>query len=288
MHAAQSMAAGEINGTRPAAMPGRLKLLLAAHLLLGITPVAVFLLPPDLILLPLMWALAGIPVGQAMLLAFWAGMASPSRLHRWAGMVLGVLYLAAWPNVAVLISPYNVGQAEIATLVYWIGIDSAILIVFTGVFLLIRLRFAELRLTGEIAPTGSRYQFSILSVLVATSIVAMVVGLVRATFGSSDASRGFLLNLLAVLAFSVDNVAMTWAVLAPGRMRWRVAVVLIVALLLGMSMAFANVGNLAPNSQRLWLFTAQSLVFVVPPLVVAASLLVVRSCGYRLIGKTTG
>ncbi len=113
----------------------------------------------------------------------------------------------------------------------------------------------------------------------------MIIGLVRAAVGTSETSRGILLNLLAVASFSIDNVAATWAVLAPGRIRLRVAVVLVVALLLGLSMAFANVGSIVQPDMRLWLLTAQSLVFVVPPLIVILSLLVVRSCGYRMVGK---
>ncbi len=144
MHAAQAIAASDTSGTRPAAMPGRLKLLLAAHLVLGIAPAAMFLSPPDMTWLPVMWALSSIPIGQAMLLAFWAGMASPTRLRRWGGMVLGVAYLAVWPNVALLISPQTTDLASIQTLLFWVGLDSAILIIFTGVFLFIRLRFAEL------------------------------------------------------------------------------------------------------------------------------------------------
>ncbi len=268
-------------------MPRKLKRLLAVHLALSVAPAAMFLHPVDVRWIQLTGALAGVAFGQVMLLAFWAAMSGSSFRRRLVGSLVGVLYLAIWPAVAVVVSSHVEGSAPVAFAVYS-GIYGVMFVVFVGVYLVLRRRVAELRHVEDPgALPAVRFQFSILNLLLITSVVAIVVGLMRAR--TQDVLTDWSMSLVIVLslvAFIVNLVAAPWAALAPGPVRWRAALVALVAVMLGMAMAFTALSGLPTAGWRVWLFATQSLAFAIPPMVVVVSLLVVRSCGYRLLRKS--
>jgi hypothetical protein len=279
-------------------MPRKLTLLVAVHLLLGMAPIAMFLHPGDLRWIPLTWALASISFGQLMLLAFWAGLGTSAAWKRLAGSAAGACYLATWPTLALVVSPN--AERSGYELVAYVALFAAMLVMFGGIFLLWRRRFAQLRCVDDVderpAVAPRRRQFSVLHLLLLMSIVAVVLGLMRgATAGDTERWHELAINLLGVVALVVNIIAAPWAALALGPARGRVALVLVVSVLLGMAVSFTAVFKLPMPEWRVWLFSTQSLAFAVPPLILVASLLVVRSCGYRLVplpkrvvGVTTG
>jgi hypothetical protein len=269
-----------------AAMPLKIKLLLAVHLAVGIAPAAMFF-GGDLRWLPLMWALGGLSLGQLMLLAFWGGMGTTSAGRRLLGMVLGGVYLALWPTVGMILSPYTEGSIAMFFM-RSVAMNYAALVIFAGIFLLIRGRFVELRLVEhpQVFRQG-RYQFSVLGLLLVTSLIAVVLGLTRAATAAEAAVwHELAATLLAIGAFIANMLAAPWAALMPGPVRLRVALALVIALLLGLALAFAANFRLPFPEWRTWLITGQTLAFALPSLVVILSLLVVRWCGYRLVPRT--
>jgi hypothetical protein len=271
-----------------ALMPGRLKVLLVVHLVLGIAPAAMFLLPGDLRWIPLTWALSSVTLAQLMLLAVWAGLGATTAARRWLAIVAGLLYLAAWPTL-VLSLVMTSEESAIATFVLFAAMDAAWLLVATSGFLLVRRRFAELvRVTDGKSLPASRHQFSILQVLIVTSLAAMMLGLARASTRADAEGVWFFafMSLLAILAYAANLALSVWAALAPGRARWRLMVVFAAALFLGMIVSYAALLRLSQADWWLWLFCTQSLAFALPPVIVVLSLLVVRSAGYRLVSKS--
>jgi hypothetical protein len=264
-------------------MPRKIKLLVAGHLALGIAPVAMFL-GADLRWMPVTWAAGGISFGQVILLAFWAGLGTSNATTRLLGTLAGTLYLAVWPAVGIAISEYTQDSA-IAVFAMYAVFFAAMLVMFWGVFLLVRRRFAVLRRFDDPSIlTVGRFQFSILNVLLVTSIVAVVLGAMRLGAGEdSTAWRPLAGGLLAIGVEIANIVIVPWATLARGPVLWRSMLALAVALASGTAVSFTNVYKLPFAEWRMWIFSTQALAFTVPPLVVLISLLVIRSCGYRLV-----
>jgi hypothetical protein len=272
---------------REAPMPGRIKLLLAIHLVLGIAPAAMFLHPGDLRWIPLTWALSGIAVGQLMLVGVWAGLGAATGVQRWLGIAVGTIYLSVWPTIGIaFVAPR---EEIVATLVLQIGINASLLLLSTGVFLFVCRRWAELLLVRDSALFAEgRYQFSVLQILIAITCLAMLLGLARASTGADPEGMWIvgLMDILVLVAYTVNLALAVWAALTLGRARWRVAVVIAVAVLLGMIISYAALFRLTQQNWWLWLFATQSLALAIPPVIVVLSLLVVRSAGYRLVPKS--
>jgi hypothetical protein len=271
-----------------AAVAPRLKLLVIVHLLVGIMPAASVLIPLETRFLPVTWALDSISGGQLMLLAFWLGMGTSKRIQRLFGTFCGSAYVTAWPVVALLLSPHYIGPSPIACYLGRFSANCAVILVLAGVFLLIRRRSGGLRRISEsgtsVAP--ARFQYSILHLLVITSIVAVVLGLVRSARATGTAEIGWhvaAVGVLLVVVFVVNLLCAVWAALGAGQIRLRVSLVLLVAILLGIALSLASrVGRVA-----WWLFPCMPLATVLPTAIVIASLLVVRSCGYRLVSSAS-
>jgi hypothetical protein len=135
---------------------------------------------------------------------------------------------------------------------------------------------------------SARFQFSILNLLLVTSVVALIVGLMRA--GTRDEpSDGYVsvAALLVLVGFAVNLIVAPWAALAPGPARWRVALAALVAVTLAMAMSFTALYRLQDADLHVLLFATQTLALAIPPMIVVASLLVARGSRYRLLPKST-
>ena len=164
-----------------------------------------------------------------------------------------------------------------------------VLVFFVGVFLLFRRTGTELRRVADPAEAGvpGRFQYSILHLLLIISVAAVVLGLVQSARGPGQmplsAWRNVVIAALVLVSMLVNLFCAAWAVLGPGRAGLRVSLVFLVATLLGTALSLGANMDQGPR----WLFVSFILVFLVLTLIVIASLLVVRSCGYRLIRKAT-
>src|SRR6185295_4787323 len=208
----------------------KLKLLLAVHLLVGISPAAMFL-GTGMNFLPVIWMLSGVLIGQLMLLSFWLGLGTSAGVRRLLGSALGAVYLAVWPMVGANFS--RVVDDPEPLLARQLAMNAAVLVLLGGIFLRIRRNLVELHrdeVPGE-AATAS-FQFSVLHLMLLTSLVAVILAFVRVATGDS-VWGGVAINSLGLVAFLTNILAAPWAALAPHPARLRVTLAILAAVLLG-------------------------------------------------------
>ncbi len=256
-----------------ATMPLKLKWLVAVHLVIGMVPAA-FALVPD----GSLWAyLSGplfvtIPVSQALLISFWVGMGTSRESWRWQGPILGSAYLTLWTTVGVTFGRTGLG------LEYMPGffpesffVYCAIILLYSSLFWSIRRWIAGLRYFSNpplIPPT--RFQFSIFQLVLITAAVAVALGLAR-------------IGLLVFVTLLVP-LAVPWATLCMGPAGPRIVVIFGITLLLAIAVPLP-VNVVVPFPEWWWLFAAETLSLTLPIAILVVSLLVVRSCGYRLVAE---
>jgi len=261
--------------------PGRLKLLVLAHVLASPAPAVAFLLPPDMRYLPLIWLGSSVLVAQLMLLAVWLGLGSGAISVRLVTSAVGCAWAAWWACL-----PQIVLQDSAERYPFILSTFLGCVAIWAGVFLAVRRYSAELRLAMQSSAVSVRRpsQFSILHILIVTAVVAIVLGLARGAEATREDGSGWnywVATALTLVTFFINLYCAVWATLGEARVGWRLCLVLVVALLLGVAVALTS------NIQLLgwWLFAALVLAMSAPTAIVAASLLVVRSCGYRLVPK---
>ena len=269
----------------------KLRLLLAVHLIIGIAPAATHLIPPSILLLPAVWALAALSVAQLMLLSFWVGMAPTKGTKRLLGALCGTAYVSIWPVVAQCFLPEGNGQERSLITSYLVMLSSygALIVLFAGAFILIRRRGTNLqRLSAsDLQVTLPRVQYSIHQLLVIMSISCVVLALVKNARSGATSSAGFdewqfvAAVGLMLIVFLVNVVCAAWAALSLGETHLRIALVSVVAVLLGIAFSVAA----GHHREAWWLFVFGSLIPLLSTAIVILSLLVVRSCGYRLVPK---
>jgi hypothetical protein len=267
-----------------------LRRLVAVHFFLAAAPAAIALIPADVRWLPAFWALGSVTIGQLLLLSFWVGLGSGRGGRRFLLALLACGYAAAWIAAGQTLA----GRGRESVWAKWPGETAAVflrmgvvLLIFGGAFLAVRRWYGGLRLLSEreAGETSARIQYSILHLLVITSAAAVVLSLTRGARGSDeiDATSWQLVasGALMMVSFLVNAVCAAWASLAPGKIRWRVCLVFVVSILLGAALGFAG------RSGRIiwWLPACFAVASVIPAAIVVASLLVVRSHGYRLVRK---
>ncbi|HUY33813.1 MAG TPA: hypothetical protein VMV69_13775 [Pirellulales bacterium] len=271
----------------------KLRRLVTLHLLLSVVPATGSLVvPPEMRFISLRWALASVFLGQLMLLSFWGGMGTSRGIRRLAGALLGCAYLAIWPTLASMFRPSTAETPPTHWIIEFLtvfGQECIVVVPLTGAFLAMRKWFSELRLVpdSEDSSAPARVQYSILSVLVVTAVIAVVLGLLRRArsgelIGNSD-WRMAAANILGIVIYLIDTLCAAWAALGTGRVGPRVFLVCLVASLLGVVLSFAAQLDML----GWWLIPCLALDLLIAIAVVVVSLLVVRSCGYRLVPKTT-
>jgi hypothetical protein len=181
------------------------------------------------------------------------------------------------PTLAELFTTYLRNTGELAVL----------LLLLSGTFLLIRRRFAVTRIDPDVRPEAKgRLQFSMFQVMLLMSTVAVLLSLLRAaraTFGHEPTIwESATIYSFMFLAFVVNTVCAAFAALGTHWVKRNVAMVLVVASLLGVMMGIA----MRTDIHSWQLFVGSMLIAIVPTVVVLVSLLVVRTCGYRLIRRS--
>src|SRR5262249_10253999 len=134
----------------------------------------------------------------------------------------------------------------------------------------------------------ARLQFSVLSVLIIMSIVAVVLTLLRASRNDVndagvEAFHWTAADSLAFIVFLLNTLIAAYASLWPSGVKRNVGLVLVVAVLLGLVLASASHSDQA----SWWLFIGMTFIALIPTVIEVASLLVVRSCGYRLVRRAS-
>ena len=267
----------------------RLKALIAVHLVIGVCPAATHSLSVYFRFRPFLCASVIHPViqsvtfAQLMLLSFWVAMGTSREGRRLVGMLLATLYIAMWLMVG-----NRLDRVPANMILDMFGLELKMVVVFTGVFLGIRRWKADLRCFPDPAafprPTG--LQFSLLHLLVIVSVVAIILALVRSIRTATGEEIGWypvLESLFWMFAYLINLLGAVWAVLSVGRPGLRILLVILIAAILAASGYFATWrGRLIDW----WLLSALTVTHVAATAIVVVSLLVVRSCGYRLVPKT--
>jgi hypothetical protein len=262
------------------AMPGdkRIRNLAVAQIVLGIVAVVLApirlpdplglarILPPfglERILIAPLFALA---MGQAVLIALWGVGSASSPRRRLAGMVAGAAYLEAL--LAVGLDGEFLGTASVT-----IAVTTASLLAVRALGLRLA-RQVEKVGVGRPEPEGLR--FSIRGLMAFTAAVALLSSGARAL----QASHGRFILLAAVwaLCFVAVGLVALWAALGQARPRRRVPVVIALSPVFGGFFAHAAKAHHAGQFYII-------LTMLLYPTVLLVSLFVVRSCGYRLVGR---
>lgn len=271
----------------------RLRALVAVHLALTVSPLVVQFATSTFasesiptFCLPVIFAADSVLVGQLMLLAFWAGLGTSGREYRITGTVAGTSYVALWwasPRMLALwISPNPSGTAAIGEYGQELLQCGLLVLITAGVFLIMRRWFVHLERVIDVdeRPKSYRYQFSIQHLLVITTVTAIFMAASRGgVWGSEDQWKLILAILLFVGTLVANAFYAVRGTLSRGPIRWRLFLVFVVSLLLGIGITLMS--GFATISW--WLGALMALTLVVPTLVIVLSMLVVRSCGYRLI-----
>jgi hypothetical protein len=252
-------------------MPGdrKLQILVVAHVVLGV--VTRLLAPVELrtpfglehiLIVPFLAS----ALCQAFLLSFWVAASQAATWMRLAGLVAGAVYLEA-------LVPSG-GRREV------MGVSTITIVVTTATLLVVR--WLGVRFTRQDDPDQAAKQepeglrFSIRGLMIFTAAVAVICAGARALEG---ARSPFLFIPVWALCFVAVGLVSLWAVLGDAHPLRRGPVVFILSPLLGAFFAFA-----ANASSAGWIYIL--LIMLLYPAALLGSLLVVRSCGYRLVRKT--
>jgi hypothetical protein len=201
---------------------------------------------------------------QAFLLSLW-GTASPAKSwKRLAGLVAGAAYLEAL--LATKLRGDFLGIAAIT-----IAVTTTTL--FVMCWLAIRLTpQQEVGQSERAEPEGLR--FSIRDLMIFTAAVALLCAVARALQASPR--QLFLLILVWVICFVAIGLVCLWAALGGAPPAQRSPAVFVLSPMLGIFFAFAVNAHSAG-----WIYIL--LTMVLYPMALFGSLVIVRSCGYRLV-----
>jgi hypothetical protein len=202
---------------------------------------------------------------QAFLLSFWVAASHVPPWMRLAGLVAGAVYLEA-------LVPSDLRREVM-------GISTITIVVTTATLLVVRwlgVRFRRQNDPGQSAvhePEGLR--FSIRGLMIFTAVVALICAVVRALEGSRSP---LLLIPVWAMCFVAVGLVSLWAVLGYSQPLRRGPVVFVLSPVLGAIVAFV-----AGVHQAGWVYIL--LIMLLYPAALLGSLLVVRSCGYRLVRR---
>ena len=274
----------------------RIRWLLVAHAILAAAPLLILGLNPSTVTAPLEWALGSFPLGSLMALSIWVGIGGTRLIWRALIGLGSISYLAIFPTIVdATMAPAGVSASEWTMMyldtVWQLAIMFALL---SGTLLLLGLRFQVARPTSGVAPVGeARFQFSMLQIMVGMSAVAVVLSSLRLARTASEhgSSKWEAVTLYAFLfvAFFVNTACAVFATLGFGKVGRNIAMVLAIAVLLGVATSIAMHNDLEDS----WILGGTILIATMPTVIVLVSLLVVRSCDYRLVrrrqrGEVTG
>jgi hypothetical protein len=193
---------------------------------------------------------------------------------------LGAVNVAAegsWPHLAV-------------EMFFLVAFPSAVILVVLSALMYGRRKLRLAHLAASPA-TVEGFHFSLSHLFLATTVVAVVLAIGRGAMSLAAANfAGNGLATMFVVAVTVPSLiivelATVWGALGIGRPTLRLAIVLPTAFVLGLVPPFFQQTIMGSDWER---FLGWSLVCGLQAIITAASLLVVRSCGWRLVRGTSG
>jgi hypothetical protein len=277
-------------------IPARIKILVAMHLLLGMTPaVGIIVFSNSMSIAWLMYVVhtfynfgffLSLLSVQTMLLSFWIAMGTSKGIKRLIAGFLGSAYMMMWPSIGILLSQsasYPEESPRVAFLNSFPMICATILI-SAGIIILILRRSIELHRVSdpEITIAPKRIQFSILHLLMILSIAAVALGLAKNAALDPAPPTVFQIALVYswyIVFCIISTICLAWAALGTDRLVLRFFAAIIVVILL-------NIIDLIFKYQSQWELRQEIGASIITIGLVSISLLVVRSCGYRLVPKT--
>jgi hypothetical protein len=256
----------------------RLWLLFVVHLLGGLlaTGLTYFKTPTfwgleEFPLVPLL----GVVLCQACLLGFWAAFSQAAVWKRLALLLVGAIYL----EILVGVGGFMMGE-DLNFLA------SSCSLVLAGILAFVRRKKAHLQhfpgQPPQSIPEGLRFSIRGLMAftLVFAVLVAGVKGLREHSLNSSRISEiAYILALWSVF-FVVTGLAAIWAALGRTQPFVRCTVVLTISVVLGGLFPYGF------NAKTMDSFIYIISIMVLQAVILLASLLVVRSCGYRFVRRT--
>jgi hypothetical protein len=208
----------------------------------------------------------GIVFCDVILLGIWAAMSKMAWWLSLIGLVAGSVYLDGLLLVAG-VSSYHLPVASIASLV------STVLLLLAW-----RPRVQLIRNSPTPSP-GEGLRFSIRGLMLLTLVAALLI------FGSEGLGDSYLAILVAwISCFVVVGLASPWAALGLGHPYLKCLVVLAISAAIGALFIFRIYRADIPRILYLHVYSA----FLLHAALLIGSLLVVRSCGYRLAEKPLG
>lgn len=212
----------------------------------------------------------GIISAQTSLLGFCVAFSPAAWWHRPVGLIVGGIYLEAM---------FRLGGQD-GDGFNWLATISLCGIAI--IFSVIRWRLADLQETHKAASHADRegLRFSVRGLMLFTLIVAAALVGVRELREHAPAGPNFLMIAIWGLCFVVTGLASVWAGLGLARPRLRSALVLLIAGVLGGLFVY----GIDPPVWDTYFYIVSIMVLQVGTLI--ATLLVVRSCGYRLVRKS--
>ena len=260
----------------------RIALLIGAHLLLGLITLIVALLYPDLkVSLWASTAYLGLICSHVLLLGLWLGLAAARWWIKLAGLVAALTWLECLELAPAPPQPTDV----ILGLVAVVGIP---MLVVAGSAALCRRFFAtiERRNQWKPRPISEEAQFTLRTLVGLTVAVAVILALGRVVQwvvqwigpGASNLQIDDMLVIAPIFGLTALLAAgmLTWAALGHGQILVRVPTMLIGMTLLGLLPPF-YMGGAAIQ------YYGWPALMATVAVCTAASLLVIRSCGYRLV-----
>lgn len=274
-----------------------LKPLLLVHGVLLFVPLAAFIIPNHILFLPLTWVLTTVPIAQLLCLALYVGMIS----ERGSGLLPKAIGLVAAYVTVMTTGLAMFGRGPVGDLgdlfeeiLYAIAMSLGLFLLLLGATMVARHLLGTVHRIPEPAleNEGSRKQFSLLALLGVLSVFGVILGMTKVSRDAAQAGDDFDLRILmfmALFAFTyVINMLMAvWAVLSPGQMSFRFALVLCISVLLGFAIGMQSLPGGAGFGAMLTALTlgGMAAASLSSTLIVMLSLWFLRTLGFRLITR---
>lgn len=257
----------------------RLVALFVVHVILALAPLVAAplgLMQPEVGLDSMTY----IMIAQVNLLAFWGGFGTDRGIRVKGAILGGLAYLTVvWLITNHIIFGHPDGLVEVLLIS---GIQFVILLVWLIVLLLpmliVRRKLAELRWLPDASAVDETFPWQ-LSIRHLFALILGAAVLLAVARYARDAAPLAWPPLFFLLVSLVNSICGIWATLSPGRTARRILFVFAASIFVGLTLSVDSIGGVLGQP------ALTSLAILPGVVVLVASLLVVRSCGYRLLRR---